>query len=421
MTEATHVVVGFGNLAAELDRHLTDARLLVLEEPEIIDARGVGARVTALPSAVGLLPAPTQSEDDADLTALIGQVPRPDGVQAVIPVNEYAVVAAAALAEAWGLPGAGVRAARAFRDKARLRTAVADTGIRQPDWRLVDGPAEVEDFRSRHGGACVLKPANRQASLGVSLLDAGDPVEAAWRSTVDVDETLTRTGRVPAARYLAEQRLYGPEVSVEALVQDGGIVFENVTAKTVQAGAKPVELGQGVPAVLPAPVTAALAAGVRDLVRGTGFRSGVLHAEWILVDGTDPHLVECAARLPGDNIPHLIGLAYDTSLFRAYAAVLEGRVPRLPDRPARGAAIRFLTAPPGIVQAVTGREETALLPGVHEVEIDVAPGDRIDPVTSSWQRSGHVTATAEDGPAAVARAEHLAARIRISTERPPSP
>ncbi|MCT9008507.1 ATP-grasp domain-containing protein [Streptomyces rhizosphaerihabitans] len=420
MTEATHVVVGFGNLVAELDRHLTGARLLVLEEPEIIEARGVAERVAALPSAVGLVPAPTQSEEDEDLTALVKGVPRPDGVRAVIPVNEYAVVAAAALAEAWGLPGADVTAARAFRDKARLRAAVADTGIGQPDWRLVTGPAEVEEFRARHGGACVIKPANRQASLGVSLLSPGDPVEAAWRSAVDVDETLTRTGRVPTGRYLAEQRLYGPEVSVEALVHDGRIVFENITAKTVQSGANPVELGQGVPAALPGPVTEALAAGVRGLVRGTGFRSGVLHAEWILVDGRDPHLVECAARLPGDNIPHLIGLAYGASLFSAYAAVLEGHIPDLPGRPVRGAAIRFLTAPPGIVREVAGRDETMRLPGAHEVEIDVAPGDRIDAVTSSWQRSGQVTATAGDGPAAVARAEELAARIRITTERSPS-
>lgn len=422
MTETghvTHVVVGYGNLAAELDRHLTGARLLILEEPAIIAARGVPGRVSALPSAVGLLPAPTQSESDDDLRDLIAAVPRPDGVRAVVPVNEYAVVAAAALAEAWGLPGAGLAASRCFRDKARLRETAKGAGVRQPDWQLATGPEDVREFQAAHGGAGVLKPANRQASLGVRLLAAGDSAEDAWRAATGVDESLVRTHRVPPPRYLLEERLSGPEVSVEALVLAGEVVFENVTAKAVQAGPYPVELGQRVPADLPAEVGDALRAGLRELVRATGFGTGVLHAEWILVGGRDPHLVECAARMPGDNIPHLISLAYDTSLFRAYATVLEGRRPDLPGQPACGAAIHFLTAAPGVVRAVSGVER-ALAAGAYEAEVDVEPGDRVAEVISSWQRAGQVMAVGADGAAAAARAAELAAGISIVTDQEPS-
>jgi hypothetical protein len=188
-----------------------------------------------------------------------------------------------------------------------------------------------------------------------------------------------------------------------------------VTAKAVQAGPYPVELGQTVPADLPADVGEDLRASLRELVRATGFGTGVLHAEWILVDGRDAYLVECAARMPGDNIPHLISLAYDSSLFRAYAAVLEGRRPDLPARPAQGAAIRFLTAPVGVVRGVSGVEE-ATAAGAYEVEVDVEPGDRVDEVISSWQRAGQVMAVGADGAAAAARAAELAAGISILTE-----
>ncbi|MBT3112782.1 hypothetical protein KMB26_27305 [Streptomyces sp. CYG20] len=46
--------------------------------------------------------------------------------------------------------------------------------VPQPAFTEATGPADVDALRARHGGRCVLKPANRQASLGVVLMDPGD-------------------------------------------------------------------------------------------------------------------------------------------------------------------------------------------------------------------------------------------------------
>jgi hypothetical protein len=89
-------------------------------------------------------------------------------VGVVLPGTEYGVVAAAALAEAWGLPRAGLVAARAFRDKARLRTVAGQTALRQPQRQLVTTATQVAHWWSAWGGHCVLKPANRQASQPTS-------------------------------------------------------------------------------------------------------------------------------------------------------------------------------------------------------------------------------------------------------------
>ena len=213
-------------------------------------------------------------------------------------------------------------------------------GIAQPQWQLVEEPDAVAEFRDRMGGHCVLKLANRQASLGVSLIGPDDSVHDAWQHAASVDESSMRTRHMPRPRMLVEQRVHGPEVSVEALVSAGQVVFQNVTAKLVQAGAYPVEIGQSVPAHLPAEVVSALSEAVRRLIRATGYGSGVLHAEWILADG-GPHLVECAARMPGDNIKDLIDLAYGGDLIADYVRVLEGSDPGRPPDPKRGAAIRF--------------------------------------------------------------------------------
>jgi biotin carboxylase len=199
---------------------------------------------------------------------------------------------------------------------------------------------------------------------------------------------------------------------VESLVHAGSIGFTIVTAKIVLRGASPVELGHDVPAAVPAAVGGALRAGVRELVRATGFQDGVLHSEWILVQGR-PHFVECAARVPGDYIDHLIDLAYGGRFSEDYVAVLTGRGP-IPERPSRrAAAIRFLTAAPGTVHAIAGTERAAAMRGIEEVSVSVAVGAAVSAVTSSWERLGHVIATGADQREAAARADASASLIEF--------
>ena len=415
----THVVVGYSaGLLDDLDRMLPPRSVLVVEEGHAIDARRARARLADIACVAGILAAPTQ--DEAHPERVVAVVPRLPDVRAVVPAVEYGVVAAAALADAWSLPGAGVEAAKMLRDKALLRVAAGAAGISQPDWAHARGPADVRRLRDRNGGGCVLKPANRQASLGVQLLGPDDDVHEAWLHTVAADEPKLRTHYDGAARYLVEQRLHGPEVSVEVLVHNGEIGFLNVTAKSVQATRHPVETGHVVPAgsALIDPMGAdTMRAAMASLIAATGFGSGVLHAEWILVDGR-PHLVECAGRLPGDSIDRLIDLAYGGSILEALLAVLAGDA-AAPARAATGAAaIRFLPAGIGRITSIDGVVNARHSSGVRDVRITVAVGDTVGLVTNSWQRAGYVIAVGADAEAAARNADRALELVRISTETP---
>ena len=409
----THVLVGYGAaMLPELEERLPEGSLLILEELSIIEARGAREEAARFRCVARLLEAPTQDEDHPE--RLVAALVRPARVQAVIPGVEYGVVGAAALAEAWGLPGAGLAAARAFRDKAVLRTVAGEAGIAQPRWATVTGPDDVENFRRRYGGACVLKPANRQASVGVQLLEPQDDAHALWAHTAGAEETRQRVPYGGADRFLAEERLHGPEVSVEALVHRGEVGFRNVTAKTVQGSRYPVELAHAVPAGLPAATEESLYEALRQLVKASGFQDGVLHAEWILGDG-GPYLVECAGRMPGDSIPSLIDIAYGGSLVGDLLGILEGRGPVGAREPVRGAAIRFLNAPPGVVEAVLGEDQARGCAGVHSLHVKAVPGTTVGRTTSSWERVGQVIAAGADGAEAAHNAEAAAGRIRVRT------
>jgi biotin carboxylase len=407
------VLVGFASSMLPYLAELGEGSVLFVEEPDVARIRRADERARAVPAVAGVVEVASQNESDLLWTR---QLTRPRDVIAVIPAVEYGVVGAAALAEHWGLPGAGLAAACTLRDKARLRKVAGEAGIPQPDWSLVQDPAELAQFRATHGGHCVLKPTDRQGSLGVRLIGPDDDVTDVWQATIEVRESRLRTERLASpARWLAEGLLDGPEFSVEALVHNGHVIFSNVTGKQVAPGPYPVEIGHVVPALISADLRARLDAATAQLVNAVGFVTGVVHAEWIC-PSLVPHLVECAGRLPGDGIAVLIDLAYGGRLGRDLLTLLAGRALARPDRATGGAAVQFLLPAPGVVTAVDGIERARQLPGVQGIDLNLRPGDVVVPMRSSTDRVGSVLATGPDAGTAQRRAADAAAAIRITTE-----
>ncbi|MGN9764042.1 ATP-grasp domain-containing protein [Micromonospora sp. SD12] len=385
---------------------------MVIEEPEISAIRDVPALLAGHPCVASFVTAPTQAEGTPE--RLVEAIERPAQVSAVLPSTEYGVVGASALAQAWGLPGAGLAAATVLRDKARLRTVAAGAGIPQPDWILADGPEDLSAFRQRHGGRCVLKPTTLQASIGVQRLAESADSAQAWAISAGADEVERRARYAAGGRILVERWLTGSEVSVECLVHEGQIGFFNVTAKTVQDGRFPVEMAHVAPAPLPAELIDRLRLSVEELIGATQFRTGVLHSEWIIEAGV-PHLVECAGRLPGDYIDQLLDFAYGGSLVARLLEVLAGGKTEAPAAE-QGAAVRFLGASPGRVSAITGVDQARERPGVLRVAMTVDVGDVIAPITDSNKRCGYVIARGADGAAAAALADEVARGIQIQVE-----
>uniref|UniRef100_A0AAU3GR53 ATP-grasp domain-containing protein n=1 Tax=Streptomyces sp. NBC_01401 TaxID=2903854 RepID=A0AAU3GR53_9ACTN len=413
-TEAQVLFVGYNAAYLRaIDGSVPSGSVVVIEEPDIIRKRELQDAAAAFDCLDRIVPAAYQQSDRAlDLAVDLSAARQ---VAAVVPGLEYAVPAAAALAEKLGLPGATEAAAQALRDKVRLREVAGAGGVRNPRWREVHGPEDILDFAG--DGPVVVKPANRQASVGVQLLDSVDAATAAaaWERTSSAAEYEQVPDRPLDWRFLAEERLQGAEYSVEALVRGGEIVFENVTAKTVIPGPYPVELGHLLPAPLDQDTKAAFDTATRSLVDALGFRTGILHAEWILT-GSGPTLVECAGRCPGDYLIDLIDLAYDTKIRLTLIDLLAGRPVTLPSTAQRTSAIRFLAAGAGTVTGVVGEDTAKALPGIHAVEVDVEAGQEVRPWASSWDRAGHAIATGPDADTTRQRVLDADAAIRIATD-----
>ncbi|HET9137749.1 ATP-grasp domain-containing protein [Actinophytocola sp.] len=420
MADKPIVIVGFVATAlSAFAQILPDHSVIFVEEPDVIRKRQVRDKIAGAGLVRDLIAWEFHLPGKADE---FHQVHGDLNPAAVVPLTEYATPFAARLAERLGLPGAGLGAAQILRDKELLRRVSAAAGIANPEMVRVDGPADVLDFLRGGSGPIVLKPANRQASVGTQVIHEPAQVEAAWASCVVQDEGVYVPDRVMELRMLAERYVEGSEYSVEMLVRAGDELFVNVTGKQLFPGPRPVELGHVVPADIAPELAGTLAAETRRVVAAVGFGDGIVHCEWIVSDGI-PYLVECAGRFAGDGIIELIQRAYPVELNRAYFALMKGEpLPEvLPCRAAGAAAVRFLSIEPGVVADVRGVEEAERAAGVVHCDVSIAAGQEFAGLRSSWDRVGDVMVTADNPAQAQRLAEAAADLIRIEmrpAERP---
>lgn len=410
MTARPVIIVGF--LAPLPTRpEFEDGSMVLVDEPDVIRKRDVAAKMAGAPMLRELVPWEYQLPGAAD--EFYNTHPDLDPAY-VVPLVEYATPFAARLAERYGLPGATSGAAQLLRDKELLRRVTRAAGIDNPASTAVDDPDAVRAFMAAHPGPVVLKPANRQASLGTKVLHDPAEVDQAWQECLaGQDEGILVPDRVIPLRMLVEQFVSGAEYSVEMLVRDGTPVFTNVTEKTLFPGPRPIELGHVVPADLPADTSALLVERTSAVLRSVGFGTGVVHCEWILSDGT-PYLVECAGRFPGDGITVLIEQAYSLALADHYYTIMRGEEPpALPAEAERAAAVRFLRAEPGEVVSVTGVEEARAMPGVLHASVAAGPGEVVRELRSSWDRAGSVMVVADTPGDAAKLAEEAAEAIEV--------
>jgi biotin carboxylase len=307
---------------------------------------------------------------------------------AVIACSEYAVSACHRIASALGLPSAGHRAVTACTSKLALRLVCEDSRIRQPAYAAVASEADVGEFFARHGDLpIVLKPSDRSGSAGVVKIANQAGVSRAWKETVAAAEP-SRLRRRESAGYLAEAYVAGYEVSTEALVAAGEMCFCNVTLKETTTGDYFAEVGHIAPGPIPEADRLAVWKAQEELLGLLEVTAGIFHAEWkITAEG--PHLIECAARPPGDYIPIIVSRAWDFNMGAALARALAGMPVTVPSEPARWAASRFFVPPPGRVVSVSGEIELGKQACVREYEISARPGTVVGPARDTWSRGGH--------------------------------
>lgn len=398
---------------------MTGERVLVLGGA----ARSQGARCLEQARQRGLEPVladrPEHLRAAPEIVALAGEVVQLDyadveacrvwaasspaaarGLVGVVAFREYAMLGAAVLAEALGLPGNPSGAIVCVRDKHRCREALRRLGFDQPRSARCGSAEEVQAFVREGGpGPWVVKPAGAMGSLGVTRADDEQSAVAAWAG-------LTEAGH---QGIVVEAWQDGAQFSAEGYFEDGEPHVLALTRKYLVPESF-VELGHALP-VLDAPLVEHAPGVVGAALRGLGLRFGYFHVEF-WVDGEDVVLGEVHARPGGDYLHWLVELTTGVQTYGAqYDEMIGRRVTRTsPTVPA--AAVSYLVLPPGRVTSVGDVSGLASTPGCLRLDLDLTEGTSVQRLRDSFDRCGFAISAGADEAGAWVRAQELTSGMR---------
>jgi len=333
--------------------------------------------------------------DPAAAAATVVDTIRARGLRpaAVVPLEgETPAMVAAMVSAELGLPANPVEAARAARDKRRMRTLCAAAGVPVPAYRVVPiASAPPADLAY----PCVLKPTFLSASRGV--IRADDP-EAYVRARDRIARFLARPAiravePDAAEKILVEAFIPGPEVAVEGILEDGRLRVLCIFDKPDPLDGPFFEETLYVtPSRLPPAAQDGLAAATAAAVRALGLVSGPIHAELRLSPG-GPVVIEVAARSIGGLCGRTLRFGLGLSLEDVIVRHALGR-PLAIDRPARAAGAMMLPIPSaGVLRHVSGIDEARAVPGVEDLAITTPLDKELEPLPEGGAYLGFLLAS----------------------------
>jgi len=373
--------------------------------------RGIRTHVTNQAAALAATPSVTALADEVSTVDFARpeetvdwvrrRISAGERIDVVLALQEMAQIAGAEAAKVLRVPGNPPDVVRCARTKDACRAALAAGGFVQPIVRLCTNADEARECLQESVGPWIVKPRDAMGSVGVSQVS-------------EVAELPSALALLPDSNpFLVEEFVDGPEFSVEGLFLDGTPQILGITAKEKTSPPFFVEIGHVLPADLSEVRRHEVERQVTSALSTLGLRSGAFHVElWFNSSGIV--LGEIHARLGGDWIHRMLahaipgvelyGLIYDDMLSRSNS--------RRSLQAVRGAAVRYLTPPPGRVISVRGWKEILAHPAVLYAELTVAAGDLIRPIQRSSDRIGLIVV----GTDTSAQARKLALELSLSVE-----
>jgi biotin carboxylase len=366
----------------------------------------------------GLLALDFQRPDDCArrVVAFAKRLP----IDTVVGVDDEAVVAAATIARALGLPHNSVEAVLASRHKGTMRERLSQAHVPQPGFHLF----RADDDPAQAAGAvsfpCVLKPTFLAASRGVIRADDAGAFTEAWRRILSIlsGPDVARRGGPWAREILVEEFEPGVEVALEGLLRDGRL-------STLALFDKPDPLDGPffeetiyvTPSRLALATQDALAAVAGRGALALGLRHGPIHAE-LRVGGSGPRLIEIACRSIGGLCSRTLRFGTGMSLEELILKDALGIDVAREERERRAAGVLMLPIPAaGVLEEVLGLADARAVHGIEEVTISAHIGQRLVPLPEGSRYLGFVFARAEapDQAEAALREAHrrLGFRIRV--------
>lgn len=329
-------------------------------------------------------------------------------VDAVVPLTDFGVQTAAAIADALGLVGIPPHVARDATSKAQMRRRWQRARVPSARFRVIRGLEEayqaVEELET---WPLVFKPADSRGggSRGVSRVDSLEGVSQALEFAQSYYENKS---------VVIEEFLEGVEHSLEMVVYEGQMHVLVISDKEKTPYPYRVDKSVIYPTIFTGEELNRIIALARRAVQAIGINVGAVHVETCTTED-GPRMFELGARFGGGHTPdpivrHLTGI----NVVQEVTRILLGETPlSLTPKLTKGCVYRFLTPKPGTLCSVSRLEEIQGWEGILDCGLWVKPGEDIRPVRTGGDRAGYIVAGAGGRASALDLADRAEAALRF--------
>ncbi|MGW6704009.1 ATP-grasp domain-containing protein [Streptomyces sp. NPDC054956] len=330
-----------------------------------------------------VLSLPVENYTDFEETvAAVVEYCRAQRVDGIITTFDSAVPVMAQVAETLGFNGPSPSAAAALRDKAAMRRRFAELGLPSAASILVRTLEEARAAVAEIGYPVVIKPTYGTGSAGVVLAHRAEEVEAAFDKAREVGLNLS-----DCSDLVVEEYLDGLEVTVDALVFEGEILFHNISDNPeLMPGPVFPEVEFITPTAFDAETVATAFAANELTIKGFGLDNAVVHAE-MRMTSRGPRLLELHPRPAGQRVPQIIGRSLGVDLMGAAIEIALGHRPTItPQRKGYAGYRAVCPEVPGTLKAINGLGDARSSAGVYDIEVVLDPGARLVTVPEAVQQ-----------------------------------
>lgn len=332
--------------------------------------------------------------------------------------------AVSAVAEALGLPGHSLEAAKNASNKQSMRECFKNAGVPSPDFSIVSRneiTSFLSDFPSDSNAfPKVVKPVDNMGARGCRLVRSKDEFIGALEEAIRYSRS---------SRAIVEDYMDGDEYSIDAIVYKDSLTITGFADRHIFYKPYFIEMGHTLPSSAPENVKNELFAVFARGVKALGLTHGAAKAD-IKFTKNGPMVGEIAARLSGGYMsgwtyPYASGtdltkIALTLAVGKEPEELLQRRVP-LPISdtpfsmyelaPVRFSAERAYISIPGQIRQIRWQDKMLASPFVRDLYARVREGDCVDFPRNNVEKCGNVITFATESKIASTAAEDAVSQV----------
>lgn len=307
------------------------------------------------------------------------------GIDAIVTAaTDKPLVMMARIAEKYGFPFYSVETAKWSTDKFQMKERFELGGVPHAQGRLISKVEEAEGLVF----PVIVKPRDNSGSRGVKLCRSKEELEVSMSEALEVSKLDT---------VLVEEFIEGPEYSIEGLHYTAN--GQEPTAKVIQFTEKKttefpynVELGH----VQPANISDENKQKIREIVAKIGkalhFENCPSHTE-LKINERGIFVIETSPRLGGDYITStLTPLSTGVNLEDELLKIALGETINPQPKAVQYSGVRFFDFEEDrVIKHAPNIEFVKNWPHVVDFSFNLKEGDKVNRITSSLNRYGHLT------------------------------